>query len=323
MRNILSIRLFVLLFCMTGIRVAVASDLEEYVIGAEDELEISFWQDPQLNTSVRVGQDGRIVIPVVGSMTAAGMKPSQLGRSIVDKISIFNKNITQASVVVVRYGSNKIYLTGQIREPGKKTFEIIPNLWDAILEAGGPTEQADLNNVTIIRGSIEKGKKISIDLPKYLNSGELSKLPPVYKGDTIFVPSRPSGGPAMQTASPLSSQNVVYIYGAVRTPGNFMITEGTSLFQALGLAGGTLESAELRKVRIISGNGDTPVVTVVDLDDNEKIASSKPIFLNPNDTVIVPARDGAAGNSFWSQFLMQVVTTSVSVTLTIVLYNVL
>ncbi len=300
--------------------VQAQTNQEEYVIGAEDELEISFWQEPQLNTNVRVSQDGRIVIPVVGSLTASGLTPSQLGRKIVDKISIFNSSITQASVVVRQYGSNKIYLTGQVRTPGKKTFEVIPNLWDAILEAGGPTEQASLNTVTIIRGGFEKGKKIVVDLPKYLNDGDLSKLPPLYKGDTIFVPALPNTTPNVRQSSPLAQQNMVYVYGAVNNPGNYQISENTTLLEVLALVGGISPTANLKSVRIISRQQTSSTVTIVNLENNNSIVMSRPIIINPNDTIIIP---GDQVNGFWQQMTLSVITTALSAGMSVLLYQVI
>lgn len=298
----------------------VTGENREYVIGPEDELEISFWQEQQLNSVVRVGQDGRIVIPVVGSLTATGLTPTELGRIIVDKISIFNKGITQASVVVTRYGSNKIYVTGEVRTPGKLSFEVIPNLWDAILEAGGPTEEAALNNVTIIRGGFEKDKKVVVDLTQYLDNGEMAKLPPVYKGDTIFIPAMPGARANIRSTSPLGQQSTVYVFGAVRNPGNYMFSNNMTLFQVLGLAGGITEQADLKEVRIISENEGMPVITLLDLSDNHRIARAKPFRVYPNDTVLIPAQDMRA-NQGLSQFFFELLTTGVTAAITVLLYQ--
>jgi polysaccharide export outer membrane protein len=311
--------IFFLLLFVVGF-VYAETDQDEYVIGAEDELEITFWQEPQLNSTVRVSQDGRIVIPVVGSLTATGLTPSQLGRKIVDKISIFNSSITQASVVIRQYGSNKIYLTGQVRNPGKRTFEVIPNLWDVLLEAGGPTDQAALNGVTIIRGGFEKGKKIVIDLPKYMNDGDLSKLPPLYKGDTIFVPALPNSTPNVRQSSPLTQQNTVYIYGAVNNPGNYMISENTTLLEALALAGGISPAANLKSVRIISRLETSSTVTLINLEDNNSIVMSRPIQIKPNDTIIIPSDQI---NGFWQQMMLSIITTAISAGVSILLLQVI
>lgn len=312
----------VFILILLGLQYAVAlAEEAEYTIGPEDELTISFWQEPQLNTNVRVGQDGRIVLPVVGSITADGLTPSQLGRKIVDKISIYNKSITQCSVVILHYGSNKLYITGQVRQPGKKTFEVIPNLWDAILEAGGPTEDAGLSNVTIIRGGFEKGKRIVIDLAQVLNDGDLSKLPTLYKGDTIFVPANPSSNPTARMASPLAQQSTIYVYGAVVRPGNYTISSNMSLIEALALAGGFTEQADISQIRVISNTGVTPVVTLVNLKDDQKLVQTKPIQLSPNDTIIVTS----GGNSFfrgtWGQFLTSFLTTVISVAVSAFIYQ--
>jgi len=160
---------------------------QEYKIGPEDVLSVTFWQEPQLNTNVRVNQNGTIVLPVIGTITAAGLTPNELAAKIVRRISVFNRNISQASVLVTQYESNKVYVTGSVQNPGKYSFEVIPDLWKIILEAGGPTETAKLDQVKIIRGGDEAGDISNVDLSEFLKRGDLSKLPPVYPGDTLYA----------------------------------------------------------------------------------------------------------------------------------------
>ncbi|MBN1349992.1 SLBB domain-containing protein [candidate division KSB1 bacterium] len=315
-----SFRLICNLFIL--ILLSIAPGLaQEYIIGPEDELEISFWQDPQLNSKVKVNQDGRIVLPIIGSLTASGLKPSDLARIIADKISIYNKSITQASVIVADYGSNKIYISGSVVHTGKYTFEVLPTLWDAILEAGGPSENASLNNVTIIRGGIEKGKRIVVDLSEHLQQGDLDKLPKIYKGDTIYIPSIPGAQQLNRVNSPLGESDMVYIYGEVRQPGNYSIPREMPLVEALAIAGGITERADLSKVRVIMRGKEKPGVAIVDLEDNAKIAGSAPFILRPNDTVIVPLKKASIWSGVLGQGVVQVVASSIAAAITVSLYR--
>ncbi|HDI52387.1 MAG TPA: polysaccharide export protein, partial [Bacteroidetes bacterium] len=177
---------------------------QEYIIGADDVLNVTFWQQPDLNSTVKVGQDGKIELPVIGSIQAAGLTPSQLSRRIAERISLFNTKITQASVVVVQYGSKKIYVTGHVLNPGKYTFESIPNLWELILEAGGPAETAILSNIKIIRGGAEGKKSIVVDLTKFLEKGNISELPKLYPGDTVYIPGVTGAVAGAAGGSPLA-----------------------------------------------------------------------------------------------------------------------
>ena len=262
---------------------------QEYVIGEEDILYIQFWQQPDLNTRVKVGQDGKIALPIIGSVTATGLTPTQLAKKIVEKISIYNKGITQATVVVTEYGSKKVYLTGQILAPGKYTFETIPNLWQAILEAGGPTESAILSEVTIIRGEGEK--PIFVDLTRFLESGDSSLLPSLKSGDTIYIPGISVGGGSIELGG-----KRVYLYGEVTRPGGYTIEKNLSLLAAIVMAGGPTANAKLSEVTVVSQGIPYSRVATVNLEEYPSGVPT-PFLLRPGDTIFVPRK-----STFWRGF---------------------
>ncbi len=269
---------------------------QEYTIGPEDELAITFWQQPELNTSVRVSQSGTIVLPVIGNITAAGLTPSELATKIAAKISLFNRNISQASVVVTQYGHRKVYVTGHVLNPGKFTFEVIPDLWKILLEAGGAAETAMLNKVQIIRGSVDAGQTIEVDLTEYLKNGDLSKLPPIYSGDTIHVPgvAAPAPGQAAPATGGVTetqvSDDVVYIYGQVARPGGYRFTQNLNLLDAIVIAGGPVPTAKLNEVKIIIRDHAGTSVATVNLEQYAKNGQPAPFLLRPGDTIFIPEK---------------------------------
>lgn len=299
---------------------------QEYKIGPEDILSVTFWQEPGLNNTVRVSQDGTIIMPVIGSITAAGMTPSSLATKIVKRISVFNKKISQASVVVTRYGSKTVYVTGHVMQPGKYAFEKIPNLWKIILEAGGPAETAKLNQVKIVRGS--GGNALRVNLAKFQKKGELSKLPKIYPGDTINVPGRAAettgsdAGTGGGITSAQVDEDVVYIYGQVARPGGYKFSKNLSVLEAIIIAGGPTPDAKLKEVKIIMRNRRYSSVATIDLERYSKKGTPPPFPLQPGDTIFIPRKKAS---SFWSMFqggvvsdiLRVVVTTATS----ILLYN--
>lgn len=275
-------------------------EAQDYTIGPEDELAITFWQQPELNTTVRVSQNGTIVLPVIGNITAAGLSPSELATKIAGKISLFNRNISQASVVVTQYGHRKVYVTGHVLNPGKLTFEVIPDLWKVLLEAGGAAETAMLNKVQIIRGNVDAGQTIEVDLTEYLKNGDLSKLPPLYPGDTIHVPgvSAPAGGPAAPATGGVTetqvSDDVVYIYGQVARPGGYRFTQNLNLLDAIVIAGGPAPTAKLNDVKIIMRDNSSTSVATVNLEQYAKNGQPAPFLLRPGDTIFIPEKKPSA-----------------------------
>ncbi|MCA9734215.1 MAG: polysaccharide biosynthesis/export family protein [Deferribacteres bacterium] len=287
---------------------------QDYILEPGDKIAVSFWQQADLNTEVRIDLDGRIEIPVAGRITAAGLTVSQLGLAIVEKVSIYNRNITQALVNVIEYGSKKIYVTGAVQMPGPYTFEYMPNVWEAILQAGGPIESARLDQVTIVRGGTTNGQLISVDLKSYFNTSDLSRLPELRPGDNINVPGTTGGsgtgtnganggGSGTSTSSGLfSKRSVVYIYGQVVSPGVYEIEEGTDILEAIVRAGGPLLTVrtnangptvepDLEHVRLITNSTEGTIVYEVDLDNYSMIGAPKPLILKAGDTIHIPYKE--------------------------------
>jgi len=302
---------------------------QEYKIGPEDVLSISFWQQPQLNTSVRVNQSGTISLPVIGNVTAAGLTPTELATKIVGRISLFNKNISQASVNVVQYGSKRIYVTGNVLQPGKYEYEVMPDLWKILLEAGGPAETARLDQVKIIRGGTDAGKTIIVDLTEFLGEGDISKLPPIYPGDTINVPGiamQPGGTGAPASGGVTSTQveeDVIYIYGQVARPGGYQFTRNLTLLEAIVIAGGPTAVARLDEVKVIMRGDHYSSVATVDLKRYSNTGTPAPFLLNPGDTIYIPERRTSVLMENLQQrgFLYEILRMVLSVGTTVLVYN--
>jgi len=264
---------------------------DEYVIGPEDVLQISFWQDPELDQMVKVRQDGMITLSIIGEITAAGLSPRELGDKIERNVSLYNKNISQATVTVLGFNSQKIFVTGQVVEPGKKTFEVIPDLWTIIKESGGATDVGDLTRVTIIRSEKSGGERITVNLLEYISSGRLDKLPDLKSGDTIEIPRMSGGVPGRQLAADYSERkNLIYVLGQVRIPGTKPYEKGMDIFDALGAASGTTEFADLNDIRIISKTEEGSSVLHVDLKEHQSRGQARRIVIKPEDTIIIGAR---------------------------------
>ncbi len=264
----------------------------EYKIGPGDVLEIRFWQDASLNSVVRVNQDGKISLDVVGEIEAAGKTTSQLQYDIVRQISRLNKRISQAVVRIVEYNYQYVFVSGQVNEPGKKSFEEIPDLWTIINEAGGVTEIGDLSRVTIIRGGEEAGKVEVVNVAEAIAKGEVDKLPKIRRGDTIEIPRTPLGLPSGELAQSIEKKNFFYVVGAVNNPGPIAFEENTDLLDALALAGGYTENADLKKVKVITKDGYFGQALEFNLEKYTELGAPARYVLRKEDTFIIPAKRG-------------------------------
>ena len=155
--------LIISLLQFIGLPTCVEAQKTSYKIHANDLLEISFWESPDLDRKMRVNSEGIISLAVIGNVNAEGLTVDELNQEIIRQMGMYNKLINQVSIKVLEFGQNEVHVTGQVTTPGKYSFEEMPNLWDIILEAGGPLEAAKLDEVVIVREQ-EDGKIITANI---------------------------------------------------------------------------------------------------------------------------------------------------------------
>lgn len=294
----LMIRLFtigslILFLIMAGSPASAQDNSEEsYRIGSQDVLSVNFWQQPDLNSSVRVGENGMITLPVIGEIKAEGLTTSELSRSIVEQMAFYQTPISQATVIVTEFHSKGVVVTGQVLAPSTRFYEKIPDLWRVILDAGGPTELADLSKVTLVRKSNGGSEIINVDLYSLIKQGDLSKAPQVLSGDLINVPTSAFGS-AVQLGerTKFEGRNIYYVLGSVAQPGVRTLDAGIDVLDAITIAGGFTEDADLKNVRIIMKGSRYSNVVKVNLKDYIDGGTPPRLVLQPEDTVVVPARE--------------------------------
>ena len=265
---------------------------QEYTIGPGDVLEISFWQDPTLNTEVRVNQDGTVTIDIVGEIEAAGKTTSELQADIVRQMSRLNQRISQAVVRVTEYNYRYVFVSGQVNDPGKKTFEELPDLWTIINESGGITQSGDLTRVTIIRGGEDAGEVEVVNVAEAIRTGNIDKLPKIRRGDTIEIPRSPVGLPSADLSQSRERKNIIYVTGAVGQPGPIEYQVNTDVLEAIAQAGGPTENADLRKTRVVSKDGYYGQSMQIDMEKYTSSGSPSRYVLNKEDVIVIPRKGG-------------------------------
>ena len=164
---------------------AVPSD---YIIGAEDVLDISVWKNADLSRVVNVRPDGKISLPLIGDVQAAGLTPNQLRDRIVERLKQYQETAV-ASVIVQTVNSYRIFMVGEVNTPGVYQLKSRTTILQAIALAGGFSQFASKNKIVLIRKSVDgvSEEKISIRFKDLVNPDKDKNL--ILKaGDTIFVP---------------------------------------------------------------------------------------------------------------------------------------
>ncbi len=273
-----------LLVLLTGQK----SYAEDYIIGADDELQINFWQKPALDQIVIVRQDGNITLTTIGDIQATGLTSTQLAEQIERSVSLYDRDVSQATITVIGFNSQKIFVAGQIANPDKYSYEVIPDLWTIIKEAGGATELGDLTRVTIIRSREEGGEIINVNVLEAIATGDLDRLPKLKSGDTIEVPRSAGGVPGRQlTTDYTQMKNLFYVIGQVNLPGQHEFEGEMDILDAIGLAGGPTENANLKDVQVITKNEVGTTVLRADLNEYRQQGQARRIKIKREDTIII------------------------------------
>ena len=166
---------------------ATTSAPANYVINPGDVLEIQVWKEQDISKAVPVRPDGKISLPLINDVQAAGMTAMELTGSLTEKLKKFIAD-PQVTVIVTQVNSQHIFITGEVNRGG--TYPLLPGMTalEALASAGGFTPFASVRKIYVLREENGKQVRYPFNYKKVLkgkNQGEDIALKP---GDTIVVP---------------------------------------------------------------------------------------------------------------------------------------
>jgi len=166
---------------------AVAAVPADYVIGAEDVLGVLFWREQEMSGDVSVRPDGMITLPLIGDIKAAGLRPDAL-REVVQTAA--GKYLTEPNVTVVvrQLNSQKVFITGQVATPGAHPLTGPRTVMQLIALAGGLTEYADSEHITIMRLEAGKTRSFKFNYKDVSKGKKLEQNIALRPGDTVVIP---------------------------------------------------------------------------------------------------------------------------------------
>jgi polysaccharide biosynthesis/export protein len=166
----------------------VAADLpDDYVIGPDDVLSVVFWKEPELTSEVTVRPDGRITLPVIGELAAAGLRPEQLQAEILTRATKY-LTVPNVQVVVRTINSRRVFVTGRVTTPGGHLLKGPLTVMQAIALAGGLTEYADAKNITVLRTTSTGSVRFQFNYKDVARGKNLQQNIALLPGDTVVVP---------------------------------------------------------------------------------------------------------------------------------------
>ena len=157
-----------------------------YVIGADDLLTIRVWGDAQLSVDVVVRPDGKISLPLLNDVQAAGLTPEQLNAAIEKAAAKFIAE-PDATVMVREVRSRKVYVIGQVTRPGTVQLNGEMNVLQVLSSVGGLLEYADKSNVIILRLENGREKRLKFNFNDVIKGKNVQQNILLQPGDTIIV----------------------------------------------------------------------------------------------------------------------------------------
>ncbi len=253
--------------------VGPTAGVEERLLNPGDQLHIIVWGEEGLSRDATVRQDGKIALPLVGEIEAAGLSAGQLSNEIEERLKEYLRH-PRVEVSVLSFADLSVYVLGQVKRPG--SYDVPPGsgVMELIALAGGVLPTAD-KEASLLRADRQL---IIVKLDELVEAARTGNAPALKPGDVLIIPFR-------------RQAEQIAIMGQVGKPGMYPFTPGMRLLDALGLAGSKEFSSDhpvrpdtSRVVLMRDGQSRTLNVTRMlktgDLLENEA--------LHPGDIITVP-----------------------------------
>jgi polysaccharide export outer membrane protein len=158
-----------------------------YIIGADDVLSIDVWKEPEISRTIPVRPDGKISLPLLSDVRAAGLEPTQLAAQIQEQLRKVLVN-PQVTVIVTQINSQRIYLLGEVTRGG--AYPLLPNMTvlQALSSAGPFTQFANLKKIYIMRSENGQQVMLPFQYKEVVNGHKPEQNVHLKAGDTIVVP---------------------------------------------------------------------------------------------------------------------------------------
>jgi polysaccharide export outer membrane protein len=157
------------------------------VIGPEDVLNVNVWKEPEVSGSVPVRPDGKISLPLLNDVQAAGLTPMQLMSDLTERLKKFITD-PRVTVTVATVNSRKVYVLGEVARPGAVSLAPEMTVLQALTSAGGPTVYAKAAKMYVLRKENGSQTKLAFNYKEVVKGRNTEQDIPLRPGDTVVVP---------------------------------------------------------------------------------------------------------------------------------------
>ncbi len=158
----------------------------DYVLGSDDQLHITVWNETNLTETVPVRPDGKISLPLINDVQAAGLTPMELRESITEKLKKYIAD-PRVTVVVTAMNSRRVFVSGEVVHTG--AMPLLPNMTMLqALAAAGFTQFANLKGIYVLRMENGRQVKLPFNYKEVIKGNHPEQNIPLKPGDTVVVP---------------------------------------------------------------------------------------------------------------------------------------
>ena len=259
--------------CVSTLATPAAAQVQNYVIGSQDVLTITVFDEPDLTGKYAVELDGTFSFPLIGHVKAAGLTLRDVEAELRTRLTGGYFQNPQLSVAIEQYRSQRVFVVGEVKNAGTYALTGGMTLIEALAKAGSITDAAG-SEVLVIRGRDASAPAIPpqgedanvthVSLKELQGGRGAARSLSLSDGDTIYVPRA----------------DVVYVFGQVKNPGSYALRADTTVLQVLSLAGGVLPAGATNRLQIIRAGDPSKKQVKVKLTES----------VNAGDTIVVPER---------------------------------
>ena len=159
----------------------------DYVIGVDDKLSIVYWKDKDMSADVIVRPDGKIALPLLNEVTAAGLTPGQLRERLTEESRRYVED-ANIIVVVMQINSRRVFITGEVNKPGPYPLAGPTTVLQLIAMAGGLRDYANGKNILIMRNENSRPVSMVFSYKDVIARKNLKQNIELKPGDTVVVP---------------------------------------------------------------------------------------------------------------------------------------
>ena len=246
-----------------------------YFLGSGDILELTVFQVEELNTKVRVNGSGEIILPLLGKLQVSNKSVSEVEELIRQKLEADFLQNPQVSLFIEEYRSQQITVMGAVNSPDVYSVRQSRSIFEMLSLAGGLSQTAsDKIRVKTTQLDQSSGELIEqnliLSVKKLLEGAETASYLSLSGGDSILVPEA----------------GVVFIEGAVKKPGSYVMEGETTVLKAIAVAGGVPWEGKEGSVQVIRDISGEPFAIDVNLHKVRR-QSGDDIVLQDGDIVVV------------------------------------